>query len=52
MERIRGKLYRRLTLPDSTDADKIETKSRHGVLTIPKQEVAASRRIEVSIKVI
>ena len=44
------KFYRRFTLPDSTDADKIETKSRHGVLTIPKQEVAVSQRIKVNIK--
>ena len=49
VERIRGNFYRRFTLPDSADADKIEAKSEHGVLriTIPKQEVAVSRRIEV-----
>ena len=49
VERQSGEFYRRFTLPDSADADKIEAKSEHGVLTvtIPKQEVAASRRIEV-----
>lgn len=49
VERQRGQFYRRFTLPDSADADKIEAKSEHGVLTvtIPKQEVAVSRRIEV-----
>ena len=49
VERTRGNFYRRFTLPDSADADKIEAKSEHGVLriTIPKQEVAVSRRIEV-----
>lgn len=49
VERQSGQFYRRFTLPDSTDADKIEAKSEHGVLTvtIPKQEVAVSRRIEV-----
>lgn len=49
VERQSGQFYRRFTLPDSADADKIEAKSEHGVLTvtIPKQEVAASRRIEV-----
>ena len=49
VERQSGQFYRRFTLPDSADADKIEAKSVHGVLTItiPKQEVALSRRIEV-----
>jgi len=49
VERETGQFYRRFTLPDSADADKIEAKSEHGVLkiTIPKQEVAISRRIEV-----
>ena len=49
VERQNGQFYRRFTLPDSADADKIEAKSTHGVLriTIPKQEVAVSRRIEV-----
>lgn len=49
VERQSGTFYRRFTLPDSADADKIEARSDHGVLkiTIPKQEVALSRRIEV-----
>jgi HSP20 family protein len=49
VERQSGQFYRRFTLPDSADAEKIEAKSEHGVLTvtIPKQEVAVSRRIEV-----
>lgn len=49
VERQSGQFYRRFTLPDSANADKIEARSEHGVLkiTIPKQEVAASRRIEV-----
>ena len=49
VERQSGHFYRRFTLPESADADKIEAKSEHGVLTvtIPKQEVAVSRRIEV-----
>jgi HSP20 family protein len=49
VERQSGQFYRRFTLPDSADADKIEAKSEHGVLKIiiPKQEVALSRRIEV-----
>ncbi|NOQ89780.1 MAG: Hsp20 family protein [Gammaproteobacteria bacterium] len=49
VERQSGQFYRRFTLPDSADADKIEASSEHGVLkvTIPKQEVPVSRRIEV-----
>jgi HSP20 family protein len=49
VERMTGSFYRRFTLPDSADADRIEAKSEHGVvtITIPKQEVAVSRRIEV-----
>jgi HSP20 family protein len=49
VERQSGRFYRQFTLPDSADADKIEARSEHGVLTItiPKQEVAVSRRIEV-----
>ena len=49
VERQYGIFYRRFTLPDSADADGIEAHSEHGVLkiTIPKQEVAQSRRISV-----
>ena len=49
VERQSGQFYRRFTLPESADADKIEAKSEYGVLkiTIPKQEVTVSRRIEV-----
>ncbi len=50
VERQYGMFYRRFTLPDSANADGIEAKSEHGVLkiTIPKQEVAQSRRISVT----
>ena len=49
IERQSGQFHRRFTLPDSADAERIEAKSEFGVLTItiPKQEVAVSRRIEV-----
>jgi len=49
VERQYGAFYRRFTLPDSANADAIEAHSEHGVLsiTIPKQEVAQSRRISV-----
>ncbi len=49
VERQYGVFYRRFTLPDTANADEIEAHSEHGVLkiTIPKQEVAQSRRISV-----
>ena len=49
VERQYGVCYRRCTLPDSANAEAIEAHSEHGVLkiTIPKQEVAQSRRISV-----
>lgn len=50
VERQYGVFYRRFTLPDSANADEIEAHSENGVLkiTIPKQEVAQSRRITVN----
>lgn len=49
VERQYGLFYRRFTLPDTANADGIEAHSENGVLkiTIPKQEVARSRKIEV-----
>jgi len=49
VERQYGVFYRRFTLPDSANAEAIEAHSEDGVLkiTIPKQEVAQSRRISV-----
>lgn len=49
VERQYGVFYRRFTLPDSADAEAIDAHSEHGVLkvTIPKKEVAQSRRISV-----
>ena len=49
VERQYGLFYRRFTLPDTANAEAIQAHSEHGVLniTIPKQEVARSRRIEV-----
>ena len=49
VERQYGVFYRRFTLPDSANPEAIEATSEHGVLkiTIPKQEVAQSRRISV-----
>jgi HSP20 family protein len=49
VERHRGTFYRRFSLPDTANADKISAKSNHGVLeiTIPKQEKAQPRKIQV-----
>jgi len=49
VERQYGMFYRRFTLPETANAEKIEAHSEHGVLkvTIPKQEVAQARRISV-----
>lgn len=49
VERQYGMFYRRFSLPDTANADKIEAHSEHGVLqvTIPKKEVALARRISV-----
>jgi HSP20 family protein len=49
VERQRGSFSRSFTLPDNVDTDNIEAACAHGVLTvtIPKQEAAVSRRIEI-----
>ena len=49
IERVRGTFYRRFTLPDTADAEKISARSKNGVLeiTIPKQEKVQPRKITV-----
>ena len=49
VERVSGKFYRRFSLPDSANADKISAKSNNGILevTIPKQPEVQARRITV-----
>ncbi len=49
VERARGTFYRRFSLPDTADPERITAKSRHGVLeiTIPKVEKVQPRRISV-----
>jgi len=48
-ERTQGTFYRRFSLPDTTDADKIEASGKNGVLEIvlPKQEKVQPRKISV-----
>jgi HSP20 family protein len=50
VERVRGTFYRRFSLPDTADTDKIEAKSKDGVLeiTVPKHAKVQPRRISVS----
>ncbi|HEX6930276.1 MAG TPA: Hsp20/alpha crystallin family protein [Gammaproteobacteria bacterium] len=49
VERLYGSFFRRFTLPDTADAEKITAQSRNGVLelVIPKQEKTQPRRIAV-----
>ena len=49
MERARGTFYRRFSLPDTADAERISAKGSNGVLevAIPKQERLQPRRINV-----
>jgi len=49
VERSYGSFYRRFTMPDTADADKIAAKSRNGVLeiTIPKHDKVQPRKIAV-----
>ncbi|OGT80897.1 MAG: heat-shock protein Hsp20 [Gammaproteobacteria bacterium RIFCSPLOWO2_02_FULL_52_10] len=49
VERSRGTFYRRFSLPDTADAEKIEANGRDGVLeiVIPKQDKVLPRRITV-----
>jgi HSP20 family protein len=49
LERATGKFYRRFTLPDTADAERISANSKNGVLeiAIPKREKAQPRKIQV-----
>ena len=49
VERAYGTFYRRFSLPETADAERIQARSDNGVLSIsiPKQEKAQPRRITV-----
>ena len=49
VDRMNGTFYRRFSLPDTADGERIEAKGSNGVLeiTIPKHEKVLPRRIEV-----
>lgn len=51
IERVRGAFYRRFSLPDTADAEKIAAVGKHGVLeiVIPKREIAQPRKINVEV---
>lgn len=50
IERARGTFYRRFSLPDTADAEKISAKGKNGVLeiVIPKHERTKPRKISVT----
>ena len=50
VERVSGTFYRRFSLPDTADADRIEARGKDGVLevTLPKHEKVQPRKIEVN----
>ncbi len=49
MERSRGTFYRRFSLPDSADPERVSARGKNGVLevTIPKHERVQPRKISV-----
>ena len=49
VERVHGAFYRRFSLPDTADPEKVTASGKNGVLqiVIPKREVALSRKITV-----
>jgi len=50
LERAHGAFYRRFSLPDSVDEEKIEASGKNGVLeiAIPKQEKVQAKKITIS----
>ena len=51
VERMHGSFYRRFSLPDTADSDKISANGKDGVLqiTIPKRALVQPRRINVQV---
>lgn len=49
IERVSGNFYRRFSLPDTADAERIEAEGKNGVLqiTLPKHEKVQARKISV-----
>lgn len=51
IERTRGSFYRRFSMPDTADPDKVSAHGKHGVLeiVIPKHERVQARKISVKV---
>ncbi len=51
-ERFSGTFYRRFTLPDEANGERIQAKGKHGVLeiSIPKKEPHIPKRIDVRVE--
>ena len=51
IERTRGSFYRRFSMPDTADPDKVGAHGKHGVLeiVIPKHERVQARKISVKV---
>lgn len=51
-ERVQGQFYRRFSLPQTANDEKISAKYTHGVLeiTIPKKEPAVEKKIEIKVE--
>jgi HSP20 family protein len=51
VERTYGSFYRRFSLPDTADPEKVTASGKNGVLqiTIPKRELAQPRKITVQV---
>lgn len=51
IERTRGSFYRRFSMPDTADPDKVSAQGKHGVLeiVIPKHERVQARKISVKV---
>lgn len=52
VERVRGSFYRRFSLPDNADAEKIDASSENGVLkiVIPKKTAEQAKKIKIKAK--
>lgn len=51
VERTHGSFYRRFTLPDTADPEKVSASGKNGVLqiAIPKRELAQPRKITIQV---
>jgi HSP20 family protein len=51
VERLYGSFYRRFTLPDTADSERVEARCANGVLelTIPKKEQMQPKKIKVAV---